>query len=265
MTTVLDKICVDKREHVAVCKVMRSFANVHAAAIAQTPVRGFYQTLLQAKLEKRYGLIAEIKKASPSKGIIRENFNPPEHARDYQAGGASCLSILTDAPYFQGADEYLVAARAACTLPCLRKDFTLDTYQIAEARALGADAILLIMAALSDTQASELEACALEYNLDVLIEIHDADELARALNLKSPLLGINNRNLKSLDVSTSTAQALAELCPTDRLIIGESGLRSKADLDTLAAAGITTFLIGEALMAQKNITHATRTMLLGAP
>jgi indole-3-glycerol phosphate synthase len=263
MTTVLDKICADKRDYIAICKTLRSFADIHAAALAQMPVRGFYAALAQAKVENRYGLIAEIKKASPSKGVIREDFNPPAHAREYQAGGATCLSILTDVPYFQGADDYLVAARAACTLPCLRKDFTLDTYQIAEARALGADAILLIMAALSDAQAAELEACALDYNLDVLIEIHDADELERALKLKSPLLGINNRNLKSLDVSTATAQALADLCPKDRLIIGESGLRSKADLDALAATGITTFLIGEALMAQENITHATRMMLLG--
>jgi indole-3-glycerol phosphate synthase len=265
MTTVLEKICADKRLHVEECKQRRPLAQVKDAAKLQSPVRGFYRALADAKTENRYGLIAEIKKASPSKGVIRANFDPPAHARAYELGGATCLSILTDVPYFQGADDYLVAARAACSLPSLRKDFTIDTYQIHEARALGADAILLIMAALSDAQASEFELCALELGLDVLVEIHDEVELERALNLKSPLLGINNRNLKSLDVSTNTAHMLAAKCPADRLIVGESGLRIKADLDALAAQDITTFLVGEALMAQNDVTAATRALLFGKP
>jgi len=262
MGTVLDRICDDKREHVARCKAERPMAQVEAAAKAQPAPRGFLNTLRAHQGQGRYGLITEIKKASPSKGLIRADFDPPSLARAYAAGGASCLSVLTDEPYFQGADAYLVAARAAVDLPVLRKDFMLDPYQVAEARGLGADCILLIMAALSDGQARELESLAFELGMDVLIEVHDLEELERAkTHLKSELIGVNNRNLKTLDVNLATTEACAAALPEGCLAVSESGLGGPDDLARMARAGCRSFLIGESLMRQDDVAAAVRSLL----
>jgi len=260
----LDEICATKRDH-----VRQQRANVTAGALRddiehQTPPRGFIAAI-RGKSADGFALIAEIKKASPSKGLIREDFDPPAHARAYQAGGAACLSVLTDQPYFQGADDYLVTARTAVNLPCLRKDFMVDPWQVAESRALGADAILIIMAALDDALAAEIEAEALSLGMDALIEVHDEAELERALKLQSPLLGINNRNLKTFETSLDQTERLAKLVPDDRIMVSESGIFTHEDCQRLSGSGARAFLVGESLMRQDNVESATRQLLTGNP
>ena len=259
----LTAILETKRVHVATRKAATSVAALAAAAKAQTAPRGFRAALAAASRDG-YALIAEIKRASPSKGLIREDFDPPAHARAYQAGGATCLSILTDEPYFQGADSFLTAARAACDLPCLRKDFMIDPWQAIEARALGADAILIIVAALDDGAMAEIEAAAIEQGMDVLVEVHDAAELARALRLKSRLIGANNRDLRDFTVDFTRTYELVGLAPPDCLFVAESGLGSRSDLDAMAGHGVRAFLVGEALMRQADIESATRRLLTAA-
>jgi len=258
--TVLDRIKAYKMEEVAERKAARPIADVESAARAATPTRGFANRLRDA-VRTGYGLIAEIKKASPSKGLIRGDFDVSKLANDYESGGATCLSVLTDTPSFQGADAHLVTARDAVSLPVLRKDFMYDTYQIVEARALGADCILIIMAGVSDNQAMELEDAASQWGMDVVAEVHDETELERSLGLRTRLVGINNRDLRTFETTLETTRRLSTLVPPDRLMISESGLRSPADLADMASHGARAFLIGESLMRKTDVAAATRALL----
>jgi indole-3-glycerol phosphate synthase len=254
----LDEICATKRREVALRK-----AEGLAMWPAPSPVRGF-EHALRTKATDGFALIAEIKKASPSKGLIRKDFDPPAHARAYEAGGAACLSVLTDAPYFQGHEDYLVAARAACALPVLRKDFMVDPWQVGEARAMGADAILIIVAALDDAQMVEIEAEARALEMDVLVEVHDEVELDRARrSLLSQLIGVNNRNLKTFDVDLASTERLVKRVPDDVLLVCESGISTYADCTRMATHGVRSFLVGESLMRQADVEAATRMLLTG--
>jgi indole-3-glycerol phosphate synthase len=260
MTDKLTEICDTKRIEVAERKIRASLADLDARAAAQTPPRGF-RAALEESARNGFALIAEIKKASPSKGLIRADFHPAEHARAYAAGGAACLSVLTDAPYFQGHEDFLIAARGACELPVLRKDFMVDPWQVAEARAIGADAILIIVAALEDGVMAEIEHAAIERGMDVLIEVHNAAEMDRAARLRSRLIGINNRDLKHFVTDLHVTEQLAPLAPAGSLLVSESGINRREDLDRLAGCGARAFLVGESLMRQTDLSAATRELL----
>ncbi len=261
MADILAQIAAYKRDEIAAAKRRRPLAALEREAKAASAPRGFLAAIERRLAAGDYALIAEIKKASPSKGLIREKFDPPALAAAYQAGGATCLSVLTDAPSFQGSLDHLRAARAACALPVLRKDFMYDPYQVTEARAAGADCILIIMAAVDDACAAELEAAAFALGMDVLVEVHDEQELARALRLKSPLIGINNRDLKTFTTTLATSERLAALVPASHVVIAESGIFAPGDLARLAKVGISTFLVGEGLMRQSDVAAATRALL----
>jgi indole-3-glycerol phosphate synthase len=258
----LQEICAVKREEVAARKAAATIADLDRQALSAGAPRGF-RLSLEAKATTGFGLIAEIKKASPSKGLIRADFRPAEHAVAYQQGGAACLSVLTDAPFFQGHEDYLMDARAACDLPVLRKDFMVDPWQVAESRAIGADAILIIVAALDDAPMMEIEAAALERGMDVLVEIHDEAEFERAARLKSRLIGVNNRDLKTFRTDLATTERLAPLAPEGALLVAESGINSHADCMRLAEAGVRCFLVGESLMRHTDVAAATRELLGG--